>query len=474
MKKLNSILLAFILAVVTATSLYIVTGHTRGKSAYQIAVENGYTGTENQWLLDLKGADGQDGESVDYNAMFTQAQASGYTGTFLEFIDDYLSETDDSKLYTIQSAIRSSVSVVTIYSTDSFFSSSSSLKSLAGCGFVYQISTTGAETKMFVITNYHVTYVASANLASREIYVLLPEDNYILNQTNNTKQVVRDSCLRATYIGGDKDHDIAVLEVSSIGYENASRKDLAELCATNNIIAATMADPDVDLNVGETCFTIGNPLAEGLSVSDGIVSVAYEMIQFEDVTGTSSSITMRAVRVSININGGNSGGALYNYKGQVIGVINSRRDTNTDGSDVDGISAAIPLPMALNVISQIIYQCDGTTVVEPTYYKLGITFKIDECKTRYDQTTGLVTTTETIVVEEIASGSRTDGKLQAGDKLKSYSLTYTRGATTDTISGNLNHYFTLSDLVLKLNIGDELTLNYERGGAQGSTTITIA
>ena len=473
MKKLNSILLAFILAVVTATSLYIVTGHTRGKSAYEIAVENGYTGSQNQWLLDLKGKDGQDGESVDYNAMYQQAQTSGYTGTFLDFINDYLAETDDNKLYTIQSAIRSSVSVVTIYSTDTFFSSSSSLSSLAGCGFVYQISTTGAETKLFVITNYHVTYVASSYLASREIYVLLPEDSYILNQTNNTKQVVRNQCLRATYIGGDKDHDLAVLEVSSVAYENASRKNLAELCSTNNIIAATLADPTVDLNIGETCFTIGNPLAEGLSVSDGIVSVAYEQIQFEDVTNTSSSITMRAVRVSININGGNSGGALYNYKGQVIGVINSRRDRNTDGSDVDGISAAIPLPMAVNVISQIMYQCDGTTIVEPTYYKLGITYKINDCQTRYDQTTGLVTTKESIIIEEIAAGSRSEGKLQKDDILKSYSLTYTRGTETNTISGELNHYYSLADLVLKLNIGDSLTLTYDRSGTEGSTTITI-
>ena len=84
-----------ILAVITALSF---TACTSGASAYDIAVKNGFKGTEAEWLASLNGANGKDGKDSDITieTLYAAAKSDGYTGTLSEFIKEYLSENTDS------------------------------------------------------------------------------------------------------------------------------------------------------------------------------------------------------------------------------------------------------------------------------------------------------------------------------------------------------------------------------------------
>ena len=92
---MNRIAKAFIAAscaVVTAFGFAACDfGINSPKSAYQVAVENGFTGTEQEWLNSLKGSNGSDGSDLDIEEVYNVAVSNGYGGTFLEFLKEYLS-----------------------------------------------------------------------------------------------------------------------------------------------------------------------------------------------------------------------------------------------------------------------------------------------------------------------------------------------------------------------------------------------
>ena len=60
-------------------------------NAYDIAVKNGFEGTEDAWLESLKGKDGKDGESLNVNEIYQALKAQGYEGDFADFLKEYLS-----------------------------------------------------------------------------------------------------------------------------------------------------------------------------------------------------------------------------------------------------------------------------------------------------------------------------------------------------------------------------------------------
>lgn len=83
---MNRIAKAFIAAscaVVTAFGFAACDfGINSPKSAYQVAVENGFTGTEQEWLNSLKGSNGSDGSDLDIEEVYNVAVSNGYGGDF--------------------------------------------------------------------------------------------------------------------------------------------------------------------------------------------------------------------------------------------------------------------------------------------------------------------------------------------------------------------------------------------------------
>lgn len=159
--------------------------------------------------------------------------------------------------------------------------------------------------KGYVVTNYHV-----------------------INGAKKIKVKLHDGReYDAELIGGDKMSDIALLKLD----------------ATNNLTQIKVADSD-KLRVGDFAVAIGNPFGLGQTVTSGIVSAlgrsGLNIENFENFIQTDAAI-----------NSGNSGGALVNLRGELIGINTAILGPN--GGNV-GIGFAIPSNMMKNLTDQIL------------------------------------------------------------------------------------------------------------------------
>ena len=163
--------------------------------------------------------------------------------------------------------------------------------------------------------------------------VIVSEDGYILTNNHVITRVQNISVglwdgrfSEAEIVGSDPETDLAVLKVD-----------------LNGLPAAPLAE-DVPLRVGDVVLAIGNAFGLSHTVTMGIISAtgrnALRSVLYEDFIQTDAAI-----------NAGNSGGALINYKGDVIGI-NTRNLGQVTGAQ--NIGFAIPISMAKSVMQQIV------------------------------------------------------------------------------------------------------------------------
>ena len=172
-----------------------------------------------------------------------------------------------------------------------------------GSGFI--VSTDG-----YILTNYHV--VEDSNSISVSLY-----DGRTLD---------------AKLVGYDESNDIAVLKVEA-----------------ENLQPVIIGDSS-NLNVGDSVIAIGNPLGElTFSLTSGVVSALAREVTF------SGGITMSLIQTDCAINSGNSGGALFNLYGEVIGITNAKYSGSSGGSaSIDNIGFAIPMNRIRSIVDSII------------------------------------------------------------------------------------------------------------------------
>jgi serine protease DegQ len=174
---------------------------------------------------------------------------------------------------------------------------------------------------------------------------LIITNNHVIAHADEITVTLADGrTVPATRVGGDADTDIAVIRI-----------------APDHLTAITFGDSD-QLEVGDFVLAIGNPLQLGQTVTSGIVSglrrnnVGIE--QFEDFIQTDAAIYP-----------GNSGGALVNLNGDLIGINTAFvGSSNTN----PGVGFAIPVNMARSVADQILEYGEisrgslGITIDDPT------------------------------------------------------------------------------------------------------------
>ena len=157
-------------------------------------------------------------------------------------------------------------------------------------------------------------------------------------------EVYKAETFDATVVGQDSQTDLAVLKIEKDG-----------------LTAAEFADSDQAV-VGEFVMAVGSPLGLDTTVTQGIISAVNRQVESDGVVYT-------CIQTDAAINSGNSGGALVNSDGQVIGI----NTLKLSGSGVEGIGFAIPINSTLDVIDQLI---DHKKVLRPY---IGITgINIDE------------------------------------------------------------------------------------------------
>ena len=196
-------------------------------------------------------------------------------------------------------------------------------------------STVGIATS--ITTNFWGFQTTSAATGSGFI---ISEDGYIL--TNH--HVIEDSnsitvsfydgtSKEAKLIGYDASNDIAVLKVDAKG-----------------LTPVILGDSD-NLNVGDTVLAIGNPLGElTFTLTVGAVSALNRSVT------TSTGVTMDLMQTDCAINSGNSGGALFNLYGEVIGITNAKYSSNGSSGEasIDNIGFAIPLNNIRSIVTSLI------------------------------------------------------------------------------------------------------------------------
>lgn len=348
--------------------------------------------------------------------------------------------TESSVAYATSKGLRSIVSVYctfkTTVSSGSTWNPSTSEQtySSAGSGVIYQLDVNG---DAFVITNYHVVYDVNSNTENKisdDIMLFLYGMEYI------------EYKIPATYVGGSMQYDLAVLRVED-------SEILKDALSRGAVAQASFAD-STGIIVGQTAIAIGNPQAGGISATSGIVSVDSEYI---DMTGADGKtpVSFRVIRVDTAINQGNSGGGLFNDKGEIIGIVNAK----IISSDVENIGYAIPSNVARAIADNIIYYCFEQECESVMRIMLGISVTQAALYTEYDELTGILQKYEQIKVHSTTEGSLADGKLLPEDIIKSVTL---REKTTEITR---QHY--IIDTLLDARVGDLVTIVVKRANADG-------
>ena len=173
-----------------------------------------------------------------------------------------------------------------------------------------------------------------------------------------------DLVVSADVKGTDPNHDLAIVTVklSDISDDVKSKIKVMEVGSSDN------------LALGEQVVAIGNALGYGQSVTTGIISAKDRKVQLENQT-------MTLLQTDAAINGGNSGGALLNASGEVIGINVAKYSSSGSSSNasVEGMGFAIPISSVKDIISDLETKETRTKVSEDERGYLGISgFDVDE------------------------------------------------------------------------------------------------
>lgn len=325
--------------------------------------------------------------------------------------------------FAVAKGLRSAVSVQCTHNVYNKYGMLSTA-SAAGSGVIYKLDK--ESNSAFIVTNFHVVFDENSindNGIADSIYVYLYGSEY------------GDMKIPATYVGGSNNYDIAVLRVDNCEYLN-----------NNVFLEATLANSD-ETYVGQSAIAVGNPDGAGISASYGIISVYSEHITL-NIGGT---VSLRVMRIDTPVNSGNSGGGLYNEKGELIGIVNAK----TGDESLENIGYAIPSNIVKAVADNIIDHCYGTELERVQRALLGITVSISDSKA-YLTEDGHVKVKETVFITDVSKTGIAYGIHKVNDVLVSAKL------NNNEIKITKQHQ--IIDFLLNARVGDTLYVTVERDG----------
>ncbi len=270
----------------------------------------------------------------------------------------------------------------------------------------------------YILTNNHVVDTSSSN--SYSYYDI--SDATSVKVKLNSGTYGDDATYDAKIVGKDSQTDLAVLKIDKTG-----------------LTAAEFGDSDQAV-VGEFVMAVGSPLGLDTTVTQGIISAVNREVESEGTKYT-------CIQTDAAINSGNSGGALVNSDGKVIGI----NTLKLSGSGVEGIGFAIPINSTLDVTNQLI---DHNKVLRPYIGISGISLDETTAK-KYNLTVGVyVKTVQNFSPAEKAGLQSGDVIVKADDK----DIT-----TMDELNEIKNSH----------KIGDTMKLKINRKGEEKDITITL-
>lgn len=314
-----------------------------------------------------------------------------------------LSNYSDTAIYAAQKVLPSMVSIKVEYDVNYF----GMTKATAGSGSGVIISEDG-----YILTNNHV--ISSADSSS--FY-------QVSDAKSITVKIYGDETeYTAEIVGTDSQTDLAVLKIDKTGLQ-----------------AAELGDSS-SVQIGEFVLAIGNPYNLDFSVTAGIISALNREM-------TVDSTTYKVIQADCAINSGNSGGALVNSKGQVIGITTLK----LSGTGIEGVSFAIPINDTISIYKTLI---EKGKISRPFVGVSGL--DIDEATAIRN---GL---TKGIYVDSVVSGSSAEkAGIKSGDVIVSFD-----GKDISTMDE-------LNEIKNTKNIGDNVEIKFYRKSELKTVTITL-
>ena len=291
------------------------------------------------------------------------------------------------------------------------------------------------------------------------IKAVLPSVVQINTQTGTGSGVVYDDngdIVTNAHVVGDS-QNVSVLPATGSGKLEAkvlgkfAADDLAVIRVTSGEGALHKAtfDSKNDITAGQIVLAMGNPLGLTGSVTQGIISATGRTVSEAGAAGEGGITIADALQTSAPINGGNSGGALVNLAGQVIGIPTAAA-RDPEAGPAPGIGFAIPASVTTNIADQLIAH---GKVTESSRAALGIT--AHNAISPSGQPTGVT------VASVTAGGPAADAGLREGDV-----ITKLDGHDTPTQGA-------LATILATLKPGQKVDLEYTRNGASQTTQVTL-
>ena len=345
------------------------------------------------------------GTNYSENNSASSSEANGYVS------QTSLSNYSDTAVYAANKILPSIVGITVEYNVNSLISmfgnrGQSSTATASGSGII--ISEDG-----YILTNNHIVSSSSDS------------DFYeVSSATKVTVKLFNDETeYEAKIIGTDEQTDLAVIKIDK-----------------NDLPKAEFADSD-NIKVGEFAMAVGNPLGMQSSITCGVISAVNREITDSD------GITYNLIQTDAAINAGNSGGALVNSEGQVIGV----NTLKLQGEGIEGMGFAIPINSTEDVTSQLI---EYSKVRRPY---IGITgMDLDEETAKAND---LVVGIYVKAVDDFSAAEKAG--IKPGDVI------------IEADGQKITTMDELNEIKNKHQIGEEMTVKVNRNGQERDLTITL-
>lgn len=350
---------------------------------------------------------------------------------------------DDTENTTVQTSITGTGSTANFvslsnYSNTAVFAANKILPSIVGIevtftatsnsffGFGQPMTSTATATGSgiiisedgYILTNNHV--VSASSDSSYSYYSL--SDATSVKIKLNSDIYGSDATFDAKIVGQDSQTDLAVLKIDKTG-----------------LTAAEFADSD-SIVVGEFAMAVGSPLGLDTTVTCGIISAVNREVE-------SDGTKYVCIQTDAAINSGNSGGALVNSEGKVIGV----NTLKLSGDGVEGIGFAIPINSTLDIIDDLI---EHNKVLRPYIGITGIDVDEETAK-QYNLVVGAYVKS----IDDFSAAEKAG--LKVGDV-----IIKADGKEVKTMEE-------LNEIKNSHNIGDEMTLTVNRNGEEKELTVIL-
>ena len=337
------------------------------------------------------------------NSVSTSTSAStGMINTTQISLENF-SETGIAVAKKVQPSI---VGIKVEYTVNSIFMMQQGTATAEGSGII--ISEDG-----YILTNNHVI-----NSSSSSSYYEIGEASKVTVKLYND-----DTEYSATVVGTDDETDLAVIKIDKTG-----------------LTAAEIGDSD-SVQVGEFAMAVGSPLGMQNTVTGGMISALNREVTDSD------GKTFTLIQTDAAINSGNSGGALVNSQGQVIGI-NTLKVSSTG---VEGMGFAIPINSAKPIYEQLIQY----NKVKRPY--IGISGRdLDETTAKRNN---LVVGIYVVSIDEYSAAEKAG--LKAGDVIVKADGQEIKSMTE------------LNKIKNTHSIGDTMTVTVSRNGQEKEFTLTL-